>query len=97
MPLTPSVIHIPVLESEVLEWLQPKDDGLYVDGTLGLGGHAQALLEKTAPTGRVIGFEWDEDAAAKASVRLSGYSDRLQIVLVCGPAEGTRAFGRCKY
>ena len=80
MSLTPSVIHIPVLESEVLEWLQPKSDGLYVDGTLGLGGHTQALLEKTAPTGRVIGFEWDEDAAAKASVRLSGYSDRLQVV-----------------
>ena len=45
-----------------------------------MGGHTQALLEKTAPTGRVIGFEWDEDAAAKASVRLSGYSDRLQVV-----------------
>ena len=80
MPLNPSVVHIPVLESEVLEWLQPKSDGLYVDGTLGLGGHTQALLEKTAPTGRVIGFEWDEDAAAKASARLSGYSDRLQVV-----------------
>jgi len=80
MPLNHSAIHIPVLQNEVLEWLQPKSDGLYVDGTLGLGGHTQAILEKTAPGGRVIGFEWDEDAAVKAGERLSGYADRLQIV-----------------
>lgn len=75
-----SVIHIPVLQDEVVAWLQPKKDGLYVDGTLGLGGHTRAILEKTAPTGRVIGFEWDEDAAAKAGERLSEYSGRLHIV-----------------
>lgn len=80
MPSDYSVIHIPVLRDEVLEWLQPKSGGLYVDGTLGLGGHTQALLDRTAPTGRVIGFEWDEDAAAKAGERLSWYSGRLQIV-----------------
>ncbi len=80
MPLTSPAIHIPVLQDEVLEWLQPTLNGLYVDGTLGLGGHTQAILEKTAPSGRVIGFEWDEDAAVKAGERLSGYPDRLQIV-----------------
>jgi 16S rRNA (cytosine1402-N4)-methyltransferase len=80
MPLTPSAIHIPVLQDEILEWLQPTPDGLYVDGTLGLGGHSQAILDVTAPSGRVIGFEWDEDAAVKAGERLSGYSDRLHIV-----------------
>lgn len=80
MPSDYSIIHISVLRDEVLEWLQPKSGGLYVDGTLGLGGHTQALLDRTAPTGRVIGFEWDEDAAAKAGERLSGYSERLQIV-----------------
>lgn len=80
MPSDYSAIHIPVLRDEVLEWLQPKSGGLYVDGTLGLGGHTQALLDRTAPTGRVIGFEWDEDAAAKAGERLAGYSGRLQIV-----------------
>ena len=80
MLLTPSAIHIPVLESEVLAWLQPKSDGLYVDGTLGLGGHTQAILKQAAPGGRVIGFEWDEDAAVQAGERLSGYCNRLQIV-----------------
>lgn len=76
----PAAIHIPVMRDEVLEWLQPTAAGLYVDGTLGLGGHTQALLEETAPSGRVIGFEWDEDAAAKATERLAGYGDRLRIV-----------------
>lgn len=80
MPLTSPAIHIPVLQDEVLEWLQPTPNGLYVDGTLGLGGHTQAILEATAPSGRVIGFEWDEDAAVKAGERLFGYPDRLQIV-----------------
>jgi 16S rRNA (cytosine1402-N4)-methyltransferase len=45
-----------------------------------LGGHTEAILEQAAPAGRVIGFEWDEAAAFKAGERLSGYSDRLQIV-----------------
>lgn len=73
-------IHIPVLQDEVLEWLQPVPDGLYVDGTLGLGGHALAVLERSLPTGRLIGFEWDEDAAGRAAERLIRYSDRFQIV-----------------
>jgi 16S rRNA (cytosine1402-N4)-methyltransferase len=73
-------IHIPVLQAEVLEWLQPRPGGLYVDGTLGLGGHALAVLEKSSPTGRLIGFEWDEDAAGKAADRLAAYSERAQIV-----------------
>ncbi len=80
MPIDPSAIHVPVLLNEVLVWLQPKANGLYVDGTLGLGGHTQALLEETAPTGKVIGFEWDADAAAKTEKRLSGASERLRIV-----------------
>jgi 16S rRNA (cytosine1402-N4)-methyltransferase len=73
-------IHTPVLQDEVLEWLQPVSDGLYVDGTLGLGGHALAVLEKSQPTGRLIGFEWDEDAAGRAAERLTRYSDRFKIV-----------------
>jgi 16S rRNA (cytosine1402-N4)-methyltransferase len=73
-------IHTPVLQDEVLEWLQPVPDGLYVDGTLGLGGHALAVLERSMPTGRLIGFEWDEDAAGKAAERLIRYSDRFHIV-----------------
>jgi 16S rRNA (cytosine1402-N4)-methyltransferase len=80
MPQDHSTIHVPVLANEVLEWLQPQSGGLYVDGTLGLGGHARMVLEQSSPSGRLIGFEWDEDAAAKAGERLAAYADRLQIV-----------------
>ena len=72
--------HVPVLRDEVLDWLQPRDGGLYVDGTLGLGGHTQAVLERSATSGRVIGFEWDAEALARAQERLVPYRERLRIV-----------------
>lgn len=80
MPQAPDRIHVPVLLDEVLEWLQPRSDALYVDGTLGLGGHTQAILEQSSPNGRVIGFDWDEEAAEAAAQRLSGCGDRVRIV-----------------
>lgn len=73
-------IHIPVLLDETLKYLQPVSGGVYVDGTLGLGGHSEAILEQSSPAGRVIGFEWDEKAIEKAEKRLAPYGDRLQIV-----------------
>lgn len=72
--------HVPVLLDEVLHWLQPRDSGLYVDATLGLGGHSQAILTASAPGGRVIGFEWDDQAAAMARKNLAAYGDRIQVV-----------------
>lgn len=76
----PSHPHVPVLCDEVIDLLQPMDGGLFVDGTLGLGGHTQAILERSAPTGRVIGFEWDAEALARAQERLAPYRDRLHTV-----------------
>ncbi len=73
-------LHVPVMVEEVINCLQPDSAGVYVDGTLGLGGHSQAILEYTAPSGRVIGFEWDREAAAFATDRLRGFGDRLQVV-----------------
>ena len=55
-----SEFHIPVLAHELLEWLDPKSAKLYVDGTLGLGGHTSLILDQSVPAGRVLGFEWDE-------------------------------------
>lgn len=72
--------HVPVLLDEVLHWLQPRDSGLYVDATLGLGGHSRAILTASAPGGRVIGFEWDDQAAAMARKNLAAYGDRIQVV-----------------
>ncbi|HHD64848.1 MAG TPA: 16S rRNA (cytosine(1402)-N(4))-methyltransferase, partial [Desulfobulbaceae bacterium] len=73
-------LHFPVMADEVLNCLQPENGGLYVDGTLGLGGHSQAILEASAPSGRVIGFEWDHDAALLAADRLKNFADRITII-----------------
>ena len=65
----PSQPHVPVLCDEVIDLLQPRDGGLYVDGTPGLGGHTQAILERSAPAGRVIGFARDGEELARAQER----------------------------
>lgn len=75
-----SSIHAPVLRDETLDWLRPRGDGIYVDATLGLGGHSEALLQRTAPAGRVIGCEWDGEALARARERLAGFGNRLIVV-----------------
>ncbi len=75
-----SELHIPVLAREVLEWLDPISGMLYVDGTLGLGGHTSLILDQSAPAGRVLGFEWDEQASRLATERLSGFGDRFQLI-----------------
>lgn len=73
-------IHASVLLSEALDFLQPKSGGIYVDGTLGLGGHTQAILQASVPEGRVIAFDWDENAVILAGKRLKEFKDRLTIV-----------------
>lgn len=73
-------IHIPVLLDEVIEALSLRPDGIYVDGTLGLGGHTEAILKGSSPDGRVIGFDWDDNAIALASRRLASFGDRLTII-----------------
>lgn len=72
-------IHVPVLLEEVLTWLAPVSGKRYVDGTLGLGGHTRAILERSAPAGQVIGFEWDEQAVA-AGPDMRSFGDRFTLV-----------------
>ncbi len=60
-------MHQPVLCREVIGLLRPKPGGVYVDATLGLGGHSEAILQCG---GRVVGIEWDGDAADLAAARL---------------------------
>jgi len=70
-------IHIPVLLEEVIRFLAPVDGGTYIDGTLGLGGHAEKILQSCKPSGRVIGFEWDAIALQLAQKRLAPFGDRF--------------------
>lgn len=63
-------MHRPVMLDECLEALLVRPQGVYVDGTLGGGGHAAAILERLAPGGRLIGFDCDEEAVKRAEDRL---------------------------
>ena len=72
--------HRPVLLDEVIEHLRCTAGKYFVDGTVGGGGHARAILEKTAPDGRLIGIDWDAEALAKARSNLQPYSERLVLV-----------------
>jgi 16S rRNA (cytosine1402-N4)-methyltransferase len=70
--------HIPVLTAEVLQHLQPEHGGLFVDCTVGLGGHARALLDGGAT--RLIGLDRDEEALALAKEALAAWRDRVELV-----------------
>lgn len=69
-----------MLLEECIDFLAPEPGKVYVDGTLGLGGHTEAILQRTSPDGKVIGFEWDENALVKAQDRLGAFGDRLTVL-----------------
>jgi len=70
--------HVPVMSAEVLGFLRPSRGGLFVDCTVGLGGHARALLE--AGASRLLGLDRDRDALAIAHATLAPWSDRVELV-----------------
>jgi 16S rRNA (cytosine1402-N4)-methyltransferase len=70
--------HVPVLLDEVRALLQPERGGIFVDCTVGLGGHARMVLEHGA--GRLIGIDRDPDALALAGAALEGFGDRVTLV-----------------
>ena len=72
--------HTSVLLEEVLDNLAIRPDGIYVDGTLGGGGHSYHILERLTAGGRLIGIDQDTDAIAAASERLSEFSGAVTIV-----------------
>jgi 16S rRNA (cytosine1402-N4)-methyltransferase len=71
-------VHVPVMTAEVLAALQPERGGLYVDCTVGMGGHARALLAAGAT--RVIGIDRDQDALARAREALAEWGGRVEMV-----------------
>ncbi len=73
-------LHEPVLLEHVIEMLQPRPGASFCDGTVGMGGHARAILERTAPNGRLIGIDRDRDAIAEARVTLQSFGDRVTLV-----------------
>ena len=71
--------HQPVLLEETLHWLDARPGRLVVDGTLGDGGHAEAILERTAPGGRLVGLDRDPDALRIAGTRLARFGTRVSL------------------
>ena len=81
---TGQLSHIPVLLEEALKYLQPRAGGQYIDGTLGGGGHTEAILEQSAPDGRVLGIDTDALALERVGERLSSMVQQGRLALVRG-------------
>jgi len=70
--------HVPVLLAEVVELLAPRPGALFVDGTLGGGGHSEALLERLTPGGRLFGIDRDPQATESTGQRLARFGDAFR-------------------
>ena len=72
-------LHVSVLLHECIENLNIRPDGIYVDGTLGMGGHSEQIAARLT-TGKLIGIDRDETAIERAGARLAPFGDRVQLV-----------------
>lgn len=84
MPNVKSQIHIPVLQKEVLEYLNPKSNENFIDGTFGGGGHTLAILEKNEPKGMVLGIDADPELLKNAENNIQNTEYKNRLVLSCG-------------
>ena len=73
-------VHVPVLLDEVIAGLQPQRGGYFVDCTVGLGGHAAAILERISPSGRLLGIDADPEAIKVSQDKLSDYGEAVTLV-----------------
>lgn len=91
MPISVDTVHVSVQREAILRWLEPQNEGLYLDATLGGGGHTAALLDASAPSGRVVAIDADPLAAARVSAALGDdiLSGRLTILTGNFRAMGT--------
>lgn len=72
-------VHVPVMIQEVVDFLRPQAGKRYLDGTLGGGGHAEQILFRSCPDGKLLGLDKDEEAIRASRARLAEYRDRLTI------------------
>lgn len=73
-------LHLPVMEKEVLHYLCTKQDGVYIDATVGDGGHAEAIISNLLPEAHLVGIDWDASALERAKKRLSRFSRQITLV-----------------
>ena len=79
-PVTIEERHLPVLLQEVLAVLQPRSGGRYLDATVGMGGHAEALLMASGSAGHLCGIDRDAEALALARDRFRQFGDRVELL-----------------
>ncbi len=72
--------HVPVLRAEVLALLEPRPGGSYLDATVGLGGHAEAILQASEPTGTLLGIDRDAEALVEARQRVTPFGSRVRLL-----------------
>ena len=72
--------HYSVLLEETIEQLHIRPNGVYLDGTLGGGGHAEAVLKRLSDKGRFFGIDQDEAAIEAASERLAPFGDKVTVI-----------------
>ncbi|MGB9618885.1 MAG: 16S rRNA (cytosine(1402)-N(4))-methyltransferase, partial [Armatimonadota bacterium] len=75
-----STFHSPVLKNQILALLDPKPGGVYLDATVGGGGLAAEILERSGPDGFLLGIDRDPEAVEYAGNRLARYGGRVRIV-----------------
>ncbi len=73
-------MHIPVLLKETLGYLNPQSDENFIDATVGDGGHAKAILSKTAPNGKLIAIDRDSDSILRARTNLAEFGSRVLFI-----------------
>ncbi len=71
--------HVPVLLHEAMDGLALRPDAWVIDGTLGAGGHSEAILEAIGPSGRLLGLDRDKEAIARAGQRLARFGERVTL------------------
>lgn len=76
--------HIPVLCPELIRYLQPQANQDFIDATVGLGGHARAILRKIAPKGKVLGIDWDEKAIENLKFKIQNSKIKERLILFLG-------------
>ncbi|WFS61981.1 16S rRNA (cytosine(1402)-N(4))-methyltransferase RsmH [Pseudodesulfovibrio thermohalotolerans] len=77
--VSPASLHTTVLLQEVVRWLNPRQGGRYMDGTLGMGGHSLALMEAAGEGAELVGLDRDAEALALATERLDAFKGRVHL------------------
>ena len=77
------MVHIPVLQKEVLEYLDPKPNENFIDATVGEAGHALAILEKNSPKGKILGIDADPEVIKNTKYYIQNTAYKNRAILVC--------------